>query len=342
MQKLNYTQNNKVVSIVFLAISLSVFLLWVILGCSTSTQPEKFGAIFVESSIPGAKIILDNVPQGKQTPDTLFNVKVGSHLVEVEMEGYLPSPSSRMIKVEADTTVEASFTLLNLSYGSLSVNSNVQGAFIAIDNVPTVQQTPFLFDQSVTAGPHIVSVFKQGYSNDVPAKEVLTISAADTVELNFHLTPTTIGGKEVGNITPDFYLEDDFGEQHRLYAYRGFVCMINFWALSCYFCMVELPYLQNLYSEYSSDSLKIFAVNYEDDFDIIEQKRNELGLTFFLLKGLGSTVKDDFDVTGTPVTIILDRSGKIYYYRLGFSDQPDKIQQQMSIFRQNLNELFGR
>lgn len=336
-------QYKKLTSSRLLLIGILVLLLWDINGCSTKklTPPEKFGSIFVESSIPGANIILDNDTTGKLTPDTLFNVKVGSHLIEIEMAGYLPFPNSITIEVEADTTVEASFTLLNLSYGSLSVSSNVSGAYIAIDNVSTNEQTPFLFDHNITAGTHIVSVHKDGYSNDPPAKEVVSISTADTVSLTFNLTSTS-AGKEVGNITPDFDLEDDYGEWHRLYAYRGFVCIINFWAYSCYYCLVELPYLQQLDSTYSSDSLKIFALNYEDDFDKIQQKRNELGLTYTLPKDVEGAVKNNFGVTSTPVTIILDRSGKIYYYKIGFSDRPDKIEQAMTIFKQKLNELFGK
>jgi peroxiredoxin len=320
------------------------FLILIFPKCSTkmSTPPQQFGSILVESSISGAKIILDNSDTGKQTPDTLKNVKVGSHLIEVEIDGYLSSPQSIVVDVEVDKVVKAEFALLSLSYGSLIVNSNVQGSGIAIDNVPTDKSTPFFFDNSLPVGTHIISVFKDGYSNDPPAKEVVTISTSDTVELNFNLTPATTGGKEVGHITPDFYLEDDFGEQHRLYTYRGFVCMINFWALSCYYCLVELPYLEELFSEYAGDSLKIFGLNYEDDFDLISQKRNDLNLNFTLLKDEGGAVKDDFDVVGTPVTIIIDRSGKIYFYKLGFSDKPEKIEQAMNNFRQKLNELFGK
>ncbi len=336
-------QYKKLTSSRLLSIGILVLLLWDIKGCSTKklTPPEKFGSIFVESSIPGANIILDNDATGKLTPDTLSNVKVGSHRIEVEMAGYLPSPNSVTIEVKADTTVEATFTLLNLSYGSLSVSSNVSDAYIAIDNLSTDETTPFLFDHNITAGTHIVSVFKDGYSNDPPAKEVVDISTADTVNLTFSLTSTAVG-TDVGNITLDFNLEDDYGEWHRLYAYRGFVCMVNFWAYSCYYCLVELPYLQQLDSTYSSDSLKIFALNYQDDFDKIQEKRNELGLTYTLLKDIGGAVKTDFGVTSTPVTIILDRSGKIYYYKVGFSDRPDKIEQTMTIFKQKLDELFGQ
>jgi peroxiredoxin len=337
-------QNKKVDFVKFLAISISVLIFWFVHGCSTKNllQTEKVGSIFVESNIPGANIIVDNVATGKQTPDTLSSVKVGSHLIEVEKEGYLSSPASIVIEVKTDTIVQASFVLLDLQYGSLWVNSNVEGAYIAIDNVSTDKQIPFLFDQNVTAGTHVVSVLKEGYSNDAPAKEVVNITTADTIKLTFNLTPGSVSGSTVGYVTPDFSLQDDYGEWDRLYAYRGFVCMVNFWALSCHYCMAELPSLQQLYSEYSSDSLQVFGINYEDDFDIIRQKRSELGLTFTLLMGLGSTVKSDFEVIGTPVTVIIDRSGKIYYYKLGYTDDPDKIKKEMDKFRQKLNELFGK
>ena len=327
----------------FLCISICLIMLWAFPRCSTKklTPPEEFGSIYVNSTISGAKIFLDNSDTGKLTPDTLFDVKAGSHLIEVEMDGYLSSPQSILVDVEADKVVQASFVLLSLSYGSLSVSSNHAGASIAIDNVVTDKQTPFLFDHNITVGTHIVSVFKEGYSNDAPAKEVVSIATADTVRSEFSLSPATIG-QDVGNITPDFNLDDDFGETHRLYAYRGFVCLVNFWALSCYYCMVELPYLQQLYTEYASDSLKIMALNYEDDFDVISQKRNELDLNFVLLKDEGGAVKSDFGVVGTPVTMIIDRSGKIFYYVLGFPDEPDRIEKEMLKYREKLNEIFGK
>ncbi len=328
---------------VLLISSLSFFVLWFIHSCSTKnlTRVEKFGSISVSSDIPGANILLDNASTGKQTPDTLFNIRVGSHLIELELEGYLSSPRSVIIEVQADTTIEISFTMLSLDYGFLRVNSNVQGAYIAVDNEPTGEQTPFLFDHNIPTGTHIISVYQDGYSNDPPAKEIVDITTTDTTELTFNLTPTQVG-KNVGDITDDFYLEDDYGEWNRLYAYRGFVCIINFWATECLNCMAELPYIQQLYSEYSSDSLKLFALNYDDNdgFDVIQQTRSNLGLTFILLQDVGGSVKNDYELLGTPVTIIIDRSGKIYHYELGFEES--KADQFMSRFRQKLNELFGK
>jgi peroxiredoxin len=336
-------RKRKVNFIISSMVGIGIFVLLFVHSCSTKNllRNEKVGSIFVQSDTAGADILLDNTVTGKHTPDTLFNVKTGSHQIKVQMAGYLSSPASIIVEVKEDSIVSASFTLLSLSYGSLQVSSNVDGADIVVDNVPTGQKTPYLFSHDISTGAHIISIFKNGYSNDSPAKQLVNISTTDTASLVFNLSPATVG-QSVGNITPDFNLKDDYGEYFRFYAYRGYVCIINFWAISCYYCMVELPYLQQLYSEYSSDSLKLFGINYEDSLDMIQQKRTELGLGFTLLSGAGTTAKSDFGIVGTPVTIIIDRSGKIYYYKLGFTDQADKIQQEMTIFRQKLNELFGR
>jgi thiol-disulfide isomerase/thioredoxin len=335
-------QNKKVNYIKSLTINICIFLLWFVHGCSTKNliQTEKVGSIFVESNIPGANIILDNVTTDKHTPDTLFNIRAGSHLIEVEKEGYLPSPTSIIVEVKADTIVQASFLLLDLNYGSLWVDSNVEGACIAIDHVYTDKLTPFLFDHNIPVGTHIVSVFKEGHSNDAPAKEVDSITTEDTVEVNFVLNPAEVG-RAMGDITPDFELEDDYGTWHRLYAYRGFVTMINFWATDCSNCMKELPYLQEIYTKYDADSLIIFGINYGgsfgvEGFDQIRQTREQKSLEFILLKGGETGVKSDYEVTDTPVTIILDRGGKIYYYMVGFkASWEEKL-------KQKLDELFGK
>jgi peroxiredoxin len=193
-----------------------------------------------------------------------------------------------------------------------------------------------MFFDRVPVGTHVVSVLKEGYANDEPTKEIVRIMPGDTTEVNFSLSPAEVG-QAVGNITPDFELQADFGFLYRLYAYRGFVIIINFWAEDCPNCMKELPYLQEIYDDYLPDTLVIFGLNYEDGFDVIQRIRDEEGLTFILLKDTDGAVKTDYGIVGTPVTIILDRGGKIYFYWQGFQ-HPSVAQK----FRDALDELFGR
>jgi len=300
---------------------------------------QKAGSIFVNSTPTGADIFLDHAATSKTTPDTLFEVAVGDHIVSVTKEDYLPD--SMVITVDENQMDTAEFVLLETSYGSLKVSSNVDGATICIDKKPKAEVTPHLFFNNVPVGTHIISIFKEGYSNQNPAKEVVNIATGDTVEVHFTLNPAEVG-KVIGNITPDFDLQDDLLLPHRLYAYRGFVTIINFWAEDCPNCMKELPHLQDIYEEYLSDTLIIFGINYGGSFgqeglDVIRRIRDELQLKFTLLKGAGTDVKSDYDVTSTPVTIILDREGKIHFYAVGFVSWwlPGKL-------REELDELFGK
>lgn len=303
------------------------------------TLTPKKGSIFVTSVPSEGNIILDHVTTGKTTPDTLFDINVGDHIVSVEKSGYLPSPESLIVTVSENQTSSAEFILLDILYGSLSVSSNVNGATIVIDNQSTDKTTPYLFLNNVPVGTHIVSVFKESYSNDSPAKEVVNISTRDTMVVNFNLSPATVGPDTEGELAPDFELQDDYGDMIKLYNYRGFVVIVQFWADYCPFCKLELPFLQEQYNKYSIDSLKIFAVNYDDGLAYIQQKRAELNLTYYLLVGKGSPMLTDYHliphVTSTPITIIIDRSGLIYCWVLGFNSTTQ------GKMLQALSELFG-
>lgn len=305
---------------------------------------ENRGSIFVNSTPSGGSIILDHAFAGKTTPDTLFDINAGDHIVSVAKPGYRPSPESLLVTVFKNQTTSADFILLDTLYGSLSVSSNPSGATIVINNQATYITTPYLFLNNFPIGPHIVSVFKQGYSNDPPAKEVVNVKTGDTILVNFNLSPATVGPDTEGQLAPHFELLDDYGELIKLYNYRGFVVIVNLWAKSCFFCLLELDFLQELYNKYSIDSLKIFAVNYEDDLTTIQQKRTEKNLTYHLLVGKGSQMLEDYNFTRNgikikeaPITIIIDRSGLIYCWVQGYSPgSPFETEMLNALF-----ELFG-
>ncbi len=285
---------------------------------------ENTGSIFVGSTPPGANITLDYVFTGKTTPDTLFDIVLGDHTVSVESPGYLASPESLVITVYQNQTASAEFVLLDTLYGSLSVSSNIDGATIVIDNQSTDESTPHLYFNSVPIGTHIVSVFKEAHSNDAPAKEVVDIVTGDTMVVEFNLSPASVGPDTEGQLAPDFELLDDYGKLIKLYNYRGFVVIVMFWANSCPFCLMELDFLQEQYDEYAVDSLLVFAVNYEDQLVYVQQKRIEKNLTYHLLVGRESQMLEDYNfmrdgvkIKDPPITIIIDRSGLIYFWVQG-------------------------
>jgi thiol-disulfide isomerase/thioredoxin len=306
-------------------------------ACNTRNTlfSEKTGSIAVTSEPEGAAILLDGGLTGKMTPDTLYDVATGDHVVSVMQDGYLSSPESLVVTVGEDQISSAEFILLETSKGSLEVTSNIDGATICIDNQPSTEVTPHVFFNNLPVGTHIVSIFKEDYANDDPAKAVVEIVTGDTARAGFNLTPAETGLLP-GQLAPDFELQDDFGFQQKFYAYRGFVTIVNFWAISCNYCMQELPYLQQLYEEYSTDSLVIFGINYEDGLSDIHQVRGSESISFTLLWGTGSGVYEDYEASPAPLTVFVDRDGTIYHYDRGFQVW------EVSVYRQKLDELFGR
>ena len=312
------------------------------LAMADFTLIQKKGSIFVNSVPAGGNIILDHVFTGKTTPDTLFDINVGDHIVSVAKSGYRSFPESLIVTVFENQTSSAEFILLDTLYGSLSVSSNTSGDTIVIDNQATDKTTPYLFLNNLPVGTHVVSVFKQGYSNDPPAKEVVNVTTGDTVVVNFSLSPATVGPDTEGQLAPDFELLDDSSHTIKLYNYRGCVVIVQFWANSCEFCKMELDFLQEQYNKYSVDSLKIFAVNYEDGLSAIKQKRTEKNLTYNLLVGKGSRMLEDYNlyhngvkIKLTPITIIIDRSGLIYCWVQGYNAVT------RTEMRTALSQLFG-
>jgi len=207
-----------------------VFSLAILLGtCSTKNtlKNEGPGAILVKSNISGAEIFLDNLSTGKFTPDTLFDVPVGYHQVRIEKFGFSPDPPTFIVQVQAGILDSIVFILNKLYYSVLQVTSNPPGAVIVFDQQSTKEYTPITL-LSIPAGMHIVSVYKNLYSTDLPGKEVVNLVQNDTSELTFHLTYGDLG-TELGNIPPYFDLQDDYGDWISLYNHRGFVLILNFW-----------------------------------------------------------------------------------------------------------------
>jgi hypothetical protein len=78
------------------------------------SQEEPSGTIRVNSEPAGAKIFVDDEDTGKITPAEITGVSLGSHLVNVQKQGYVP-PESQMVDVVINPVSVADFTLQKIS-----------------------------------------------------------------------------------------------------------------------------------------------------------------------------------------------------------------------------------
>ncbi len=135
------------------------------------------------------------------------------------------------------------------------------------------------------------------------------------------------GGTRVdltGTMAPDFRLADLDGKPHRLENYRGKVVLLDFWASWCAPCRKELPSIEKFHREYRDKGLVILAINSETQ-NVARSFVKKNGYTFPVVRDAEGTVFDDYAVSSIPVTIVIDRTGRIVAHFVGFGGEEELV-----------------
>jgi len=116
-----------------------------------------------------------------------------------------------------------------------------------------------------------------------------------------------------GKAAPGFELYNLAGDQVSLAGLRGRPVVVNFWALSCPYCLDEMPYFQQLKDSYddSVQSPVILLINIGNPASAIESYMNSQNLSLTVLLDSRAQVAGVYNVTGIPVTLFIDKDGII-------------------------------
>jgi thiol-disulfide isomerase/thioredoxin len=97
-----------------------------------------------------------------------------------------------------------------------------------------------------------------------------------------------------------------------LSSYKGKVVLLNFWATWCPPCRAEMPDLVRLQREYGARGLQVIGITYPPQrLGEVRRFVRKLRINYPIAMGTKET-KALFDDSETlPVTIVLDREGKI-------------------------------
>jgi len=120
----------------------------------------------------------------------------------------------------------------------------------------------------------------------------------------------------IGAEAPDFELESLTGETLRLSDLRGQVVILNFWAIWCAPCRLEMPAFQERFERYGGD-LRVVAVNFDEPRESVQAYADELGLSFDILLDPGAEIQALYRVRGYPTSYFLDTDGMIRAVYIG-------------------------
>lgn len=119
-------------------------------------------------------------------------------------------------------------------------------------------------------------------------------------------------------LLPNLALLDLTGASRPLRHRSDEVTVLNFWATWCVPCLKEIPELANLSHEWRERGLEVVGVAIDSGKPAdIRTFAVSHGMDYSLLIGTQRWAAEHFGVFGLPVTIVIDRSGRIRQRLIG-------------------------
>jgi thiol-disulfide isomerase/thioredoxin len=107
-------------------------------------------------------------------------------------------------------------------------------------------------------------------------------------------------------------LKENSGQNTSFSQLKGKWVFINYWAEWCHNCLAEIPEFNRFYSSHQSDSVALFAVNY-DALPVEEQNQliKRYSIQYPSLAQDPSQELKLGDIPGVPITFVFNPEGKL-------------------------------
>lgn len=122
-----------------------------------------------------------------------------------------------------------------------------------------------------------------------------------------------------GTEAPLFSAERLDGGTLSLAALRGHVVLLNFWAVSCPPCRIEMPELESIHRRYAGRGLRVVGITEMDPSrDQALRSVAESGVTYPILLDPEARIGRLYALEAHPTTVILDARGRVRYVNAGY------------------------
>lgn len=163
-------------------------------------------------------------------------------------------------------------------------------------------------------------------------KVLLIITLASVLAAGFAMagcspnsTPPT-----VGNLAPDFQFYNPEEEPVSLSDLRGKPVMLNFWATWCGPCVSEMPYIQQVYEEWSDKGLVLLAINKGEPPSKVEEFLQDHNLSLPVLLDTKQVISQKYNIRYIPTTFFIDKEGIIQVVRIGAFPNKEAIESDLN------------
>lgn len=145
----------------------------------------------------------------------------------------------------------------------------------------------------------------------------LTIAVALPVSAPADLTP-----RDSRKPLPDVALTSSKGKSVDLSTYKGRVVLLDFWATWCTGCKEEIPWFMEFQSKYNKTGLTVVGASLDDDgWKSVKSYLQEHKINYRIVVGTFESAKQFGVDKGMPVSVLIDRDGKIADLHPGMVDR---------------------
>jgi thiol-disulfide isomerase/thioredoxin len=150
-----------------------------------------------------------------------------------------------------------------------------------------------------------------------------------------------VASNDERKMAPDFTLTDASGKVIQLSAYKGHVVMVDFWATTCGGCKVEIPWYIEFEAKYRKAGLTTIGVALDEEgWKVVKPFVAEKKINYTIVIG-NDDLAGRFGVTAMPVTLLIDRQGRIVDSHAGVVDK-DRWESEIRMLLQEKASINGR
>jgi len=132
----------------------------------------------------------------------------------------------------------------------------------------------------------------------------------------------------------NFSFKNIDGQKVSLTAFKGKVILLDFWATWCVPCKQEIPGFIDLQKKYGGRGLQILGVSVDDSLKMAKEYATGMKMNYpvLLAEGKEDILKAYDPIPSIPVSIIIDRDGRIVARHLGIA--------KMEVFEEEIRPLL--
>jgi peroxiredoxin len=117
---------------------------------------------------------------------------------------------------------------------------------------------------------------------------------------------------KVGEIAPDFNLNDTEGNAIKLSSYKdNNVVILDFFTTWCPTCITYLSEINSCYGAYKDKGLIVIGVDIEESIAKVKKLVKKHKLDYPVVLDLKAETAKDYGVRGVPYMVIIDKTGRI-------------------------------